>query len=287
LHLSSDGAERRRPPKFGKPSEKRFADEARFIRRWFENPGTTGAVSPSSPFLARAMAAKVDTSLPGPIVELGPGTGPVTQALLRRGVPPERLVLVEFDPNFCRLLERRFPGVHVVHGDAYRLDETLRGVLEEPAAAIVSGLPLLNTPEPRRHMLLAEAFRLMQPTGVFVQFTYGVMSPIPRKTKRGHKMSFEAKSSAPIWLNLPPARIWTYRRSAALPTRPPTSGQIFLMKMREGAERFRGGFKEQTARLGSDFHARATEEAERAPVRIAREHQDVGRSFYDWSGGPS
>ena len=113
-----------------KPLDERLADEARFIRTWFENPVGTGAVSPSGRFLARAMARAVDPANPGPIVELGPGTGPVTDALIARGVAPERLVLVEFDPDFCRLLRQRYPAATVVQGDAYDLAATLDGVLE-------------------------------------------------------------------------------------------------------------------------------------------------------------
>jgi phosphatidylethanolamine/phosphatidyl-N-methylethanolamine N-methyltransferase len=127
-HSDRAGKSARRDRKV--PLDERFADEARFFRTWFENPGVTGAVSPSGRALARTMARYVDPDLPGPIVELGPGTGPVTQALLRRGVSPSRLVLVEYEPKFCKLLERRFPGVRVIEGDAYRLGRTLEGLLD-------------------------------------------------------------------------------------------------------------------------------------------------------------
>ena len=154
------------------------------------------------------MAHAVDPAGTGPVIELGPGTGPITQAMLARGVAPSRLVLVEFDTAFCRLLRKRFPGVQVVQGDAYRLRDSLAGVLEAPAAAVVSSLPLLTKPETGRLALLEDAFALMGPGGVFVQFTYGMTSPIPRRPAD----DFEAEVSAPVWLNLPPARVWVYRR---------------------------------------------------------------------------
>lgn len=188
--------------------EERLADEARFIKTWFDNPVLTGAVSPSGRFLARMMARAVDPDGTGPVVELGPGTGPITQALLRRGVAPERLVLVEFDAAFCRLLRKRFPGVQVVQADAYHLRESLEHVLTEPAAAVVSSLPLLTKPDDQRLALLDDAFSLMAPGGSFVQFTYGMNSPIPRHAAP----DYEADVSAPVWLNLPPARVWVYRR---------------------------------------------------------------------------
>ncbi|NDA46857.1 MAG: hypothetical protein EBY21_06185, partial [Alphaproteobacteria bacterium] len=98
--------------KNGRPFN-RFADEARFLKAWIEKPLLTGAVSPSGRSLAKMMARYVDPALPGLVIELGPGTGPVTQALLQRGIAPERLILIEYDPDFCKLLARRFPRVRV------------------------------------------------------------------------------------------------------------------------------------------------------------------------------
>ena len=106
----------------------------------------------------------------------------MTQSLIETRVAPERLVLVEYDPGFCRMLERRFEGVRVIQGDAYDLPHTLAEFAGQPIAAVVSSLPLLNQPPPRRTKLIADAFALMGPAGVFVQFTYGLQSPIPRES---------------------------------------------------------------------------------------------------------
>ncbi len=227
--------------------QERFADEASFIKTWFENPVATGAVSPSGRFLSRAMARYVNAASVGPVVELGPGTGPVTQALLERGVDPSRLVLVEYDLAFCRLLERRFPGVHVVQGDAYNLSKTLAGVLDSPAAAIVSSLPLLNRPEPDRIALLADAFGLLGPNGVFVQFTYGMVSPMPRRAAQ--TVSFTAEASQPVWLNLPPARVWCYRpASAPLPPKA-NAAQRLVRNIKKHTNRVRDEILETRDRL--------------------------------------
>jgi phosphatidylethanolamine/phosphatidyl-N-methylethanolamine N-methyltransferase len=192
-----------------KPKQKReidLDDEARFLKSWFENPLKTGAVAPSGKELAAKMAAVVDPVIPGPIVELGPGTGPVTQALLARGISPERLYLVEYSADFAKLLRQRFPGVNVIQGDAYNLADTLKPHIDEPISAIVSSLPLLTRPEKERLKLLQTAFNLMLPGSPFVQFTYMNASPVPRFER------FEATVSRRIWKNLPPARVWTYRR---------------------------------------------------------------------------
>lgn len=182
-------------------------DDARFLRSWMERPLITGAVAPSGRALARTMAGYVDPSRPGPVVELGPGTGPVTEALLKRGIAAERLVLVEFNPDFCKLLRQRFPGITVIQGDAYGLGETLRGVIQEPAAGVVSSLPLFTKPLPERMGLLEDAFSLMHAGAPFVQFTYAVVSPLPREGG-----GYSAERSGRVWWNLPPARVWVYRR---------------------------------------------------------------------------
>src|ERR1700733_7601442 len=97
----------------------RLDDEVRFIRSWIERPLSIGAVTPSGRLLARTMASYVDPNSTGPVVELGPGIGPVTEALVKAGVKPSRLVLVEFDPTFCRILRSRYPDATLVQGDAY------------------------------------------------------------------------------------------------------------------------------------------------------------------------
>jgi phosphatidylethanolamine/phosphatidyl-N-methylethanolamine N-methyltransferase len=185
----------------------RIDDEVRFIRSWIEKPLSTGAVMPSGRLLARTMARLVDPAVPGPIVELGPGTGPVTEALVARGVDPARLVLVEFNPVFCRLLRSRYAGATVVQGDAYRLKHLLGSLLREPAAAVVSGLPLFTKPLRTRLRLISDAFGLLQPQAPFIQFTYALVSPIPRTLPGVH-----AHATERIWLNLPPAQVWVYRK---------------------------------------------------------------------------
>jgi phosphatidylethanolamine/phosphatidyl-N-methylethanolamine N-methyltransferase len=182
-------------------------DEVQFIRSWLEKPLATGAVMPSGKVLARTMARYVDPEVAGPVIELGPGTGAVTEALVAHGVDPARLVLVEFNPVFCRMLRARYPEATVVQGDAYGLRRLLGGFLRQPAAAVVSGLPLVTKPFKRRLRLLFDVLNLMLPGAPFIQFTYAVGSPIPRRP-----INVVAEASERIWMNLPPARVWVYRR---------------------------------------------------------------------------
>src|ERR1700683_1252632 len=185
----------------------RLDDEVRFIRSWIERPLSIGAVTPSGKILARVMAGYVDPNSTGPVVELGPGTGPVTEALVRAGVAPARLVLVEFNPSFCRLLQKRYPEATLVQGDAYSMRRLLETLLIQPAAAVVSGLPLVTKPIGQRWRLIRDAFDLMVPGAPFVQFTYSVASPLPKRLG-----GFTAEASKRIWMNIPPARVWVYRK---------------------------------------------------------------------------
>ncbi|HVQ67559.1 MAG TPA: rRNA adenine N-6-methyltransferase family protein [Bradyrhizobium sp.] len=185
----------------------RLDDEVRFLRSWIEKPLHMGAVMPSSKLLARTMAQYVDVDSKGPVIELGPGTGAITNALIEHGVDQKRLVLVEYNPGFCALLRDRYPQAKVVQGDAYALRASLDAVLDAPASAVVSGLPLVTKPMLTRLKLIRDAFVALAPGAPFVQFTYSVAPPIPKSLP-----GVSTEASERIWMNLPPARVWVYRK---------------------------------------------------------------------------
>jgi phosphatidylethanolamine/phosphatidyl-N-methylethanolamine N-methyltransferase len=185
----------------------RLDDEVRFLRSWIEKPLHMGAVMPSSKLLARTMAQYVDVDSKGPVIELGPGTGAITNALIEHGVDQKRLVLVEYNPGFCALLRDRYPQARVVQGDAYALRDSLGDVLDAPASAVVSGLPLVTKPMLTRLKLMRDAFVALAPGAPFVQFTYSVAPPIPKSLP-----GVSTEASERIWMNLPPARVWVYRK---------------------------------------------------------------------------
>lgn len=192
-----------------RPSLKRILqDELHFFRGLLGNPAKTGAISPSGAALARRMAAEVDPRNDLPVLELGPGTGVVTRALLERGVKPEKLVAIEYNPVFCRLIADRMPGVTVLEGDAYDLAATLPGRFAGPFSAVVSSLPLLTRPPEVRIALLEAAFDRMAPGQPFIQFSYSLFAPVePIPGRLG------VERSRWVFKNLPPARVWTYRRT--------------------------------------------------------------------------
>ena len=184
----------------------KVADEVRFLRNWVERPLTTGAVAPSGPALTRLMASYVEAERDGPIVELGPGTGVVTEALIARGIPQERLVLVEFNPDFVKLLRQRYPRVKVIQGDAYNLFETLGRPERGSLATVISGLPLFTKPLPQRRTLIHDCLRMLDPGAPFIQFSYALVPAIPEE--RG---AVRVNRSPWVVRNVPPARVWLFR----------------------------------------------------------------------------
>jgi phosphatidylethanolamine/phosphatidyl-N-methylethanolamine N-methyltransferase len=180
------------------------AEHLHFLKGLLARPKNVGAIAPSSPRLARAIAREIDPKVEGPVLELGPGTGVVTEALIERGIAPERITAIEYDADFAKMVADRFPTVNVVRGDAFDLARTLGS--GEPFAAIVSGLPLLNHPVERRHALIEGALARLKPGAPYVQFSYGTKPPIPAPA------GATVKRAALVLMNLPPARVWVYRR---------------------------------------------------------------------------
>ncbi|MBN9672768.1 class I SAM-dependent methyltransferase [Roseibium aggregatum] len=194
----------------------RVLEEVKFIRSWAQHPLRTGAITPSGPELAAKMASFVTPQPHSRVVELGPGTGVVTKALLDRGFSHPQLNLIEYSAEFCDLLSLRYPGLPVLQGDAYALRASLAqpggffGGDVEPRHSldgIVSSLPLLTRPEPVRKALLDDALDLLKPGAPFIQFSYGLTAPVKPNSR-----AVSVFSSDWVWKNLPPARVWVYRK---------------------------------------------------------------------------
>lgn len=185
---------------------RRVRQDTRFLKNLLDSPLKTGAIVPSGNELASAMASFVPLDTDLPILEIGPGTGAVTRALLNHGVRPEKLVAIEYSADFCLLLRDQFPAINIINGDGFNVQKTLCGHFEtQPRfAAVVSSLPLLNSPKDKRQALLAEILELLD-GNPFIQFSYGLRAPVA--APRG--VSVEKTS----WIarNIPPARVFVYR----------------------------------------------------------------------------
>ncbi len=182
-----------------------------FLRAWLRDPRQIGAVAPSGPALARLITSRID-HLDGPVIELGPGTGVFTRALLKRGVPQHRLALIEADPEFAGKLSRRYPGLRVLRMDAAQLGQT--GQLfddENGASAVVSGLPMLSLAPEQVKAIVHGAFdRQLRHDGVFYQFTYGLRCPL--RPALLDQLGLEAHLIGRTWRNLPPASVFRISR---------------------------------------------------------------------------
>ncbi|KAF0100215.1 MAG: type 12 methyltransferase [Rhodospirillaceae bacterium] len=190
------------------------AGTALFLKRWLRRPFAVGAVVPSGRLLAEAMARTTFAEMKGReghVIELGAGTGEVTKALLAAGIPPERLALVERDPELASFLRRHFAGPRIVEGDAARLSKILAEQGIGSVSAVVSSLPLLSLPADVVRGIVEGVFDALPRGGALVQFTYGPAQPVPRSLSQALRLV--GTRGPRIWRNIPPAVVWTFRRS--------------------------------------------------------------------------
>lgn len=177
-----------------------------FLRELVARPKAVGALCASSPRLAACMAAQVDPAIEGLVVELGGGTGVITQALLARGVAPGRLVVVERSERLAAHLRRRFPAVRVLQGDAAELPALLAAIdgnRRLPRVGhIVSGLPLLSIPPSSRQRIVSAGAAVLAPGARLLQFTYALAGSSPWQ-----QAGLVRQHSERVLINLPPARV--------------------------------------------------------------------------------
>jgi phosphatidylethanolamine/phosphatidyl-N-methylethanolamine N-methyltransferase len=186
-----------------------ISDSTLFLREWLANPQRTGAVAPSSPKLAAAMARWLPRDPESFVLELGPGTGAVTAALLKRGLREDRLIAIENNPALAKHLRKRFPRAHIITGDAWQLDELLRDCPQhvKSVGAVISSLPLLNFPQAEAEALAAKIRDVLEPRGRWVQYSYHIV----KNRSRGAE-DFRLVASKIVWWNLPPARVHVFQK---------------------------------------------------------------------------
>ncbi len=188
----------------------KFDDELRFFKGWIDKPKAVGSIVPTSSVTARRMASVVDPGSGLPVLEVGPGTGVITRAILARGIKPENLYAVEYSEDFVRHLEDHYPGVNVIQGDAFDLDKTLGDKRGLRFDSVISGVPLLNFPVAQRIAYLEDLLNRIPVGRPVVQLTYGPLSPIP--AGRGN---YTVKHFDFVIRNIPPTQLWIYRRPAS------------------------------------------------------------------------
>ena len=185
-----------------------LSDSTVFLREWLVNPQRTGAVAPSSPQLGAAMARWLPRNPESYVLELGPGTGAVTDALLKYGLREDRLLAIEKNPTLAKILRKRFLQAQIITGDAWDLDKLVAELPRpiESVGAVISSLPLLNFPKEEADSLARKIRAILEPRGRWVQYSYQIV----KDRSRGGD-DFKLLASKVVWFNLPPARVSVYQ----------------------------------------------------------------------------
>ncbi len=179
-------------------------DASVFFALWVQKPLRIAAANPSSQRLADAMAAQVDLSRPGPVLELGAGTGSLTRGLIRAGCPPERIIALEREPSLAAILRRNFPAILVVESDATRIGEH-PAICGRQLCAVVSSLPIKRFSARKQYDVVRPCLDRLGSGGRFIQLTNAFRSPLAMEP-----LGVTGREVGRVWLNLPPAQIWCY-----------------------------------------------------------------------------
>ncbi|MER8952587.1 class I SAM-dependent methyltransferase [Mesorhizobium sp. M0833] len=196
-----------RSPGLRKTLAEKFDDELKFFKGWIDKPKAVGSIVPTSSVTARKMASIVNPKSGLPVLEVGPGTGVITRAILAQGIKPENLYAVEYSTDFVRHLRQLYPGVNVIEGDAFNLDATLGDKRDLIFDSVISGVPLLNFPVAQRIAYVESLLDRIPAGRPIVQLTYGPLSPIP--PGRG---DYTVEHFHFVIRNIPPTQLWIYRR---------------------------------------------------------------------------
>ena len=182
---------------------------AMFLAEALNRPRQVGAIAPSSPRLAAAMARWIPNDPEAYVLELGPGTGAVTEAMLKAGLRQDRLVAIEKSTKLTEHLRQKYPQANIIAGDALELDAQMlqQHGCTAPVAAVFSSLPMLNFPPETERRLAERIHSILKPGGRLVQYTYH----LSRERDTGLDLFREVATDV-IWLNLPPAQVTVHQR---------------------------------------------------------------------------
>lgn len=178
-----------------------------FLKAWLRQPKSVGSVWPTSAPMARKMAGVIDLSSGLPVLEVGPGTGTITKAILDTGLPHDRLWALEYSHEFAARLKAKYPLARVVEGDAFELARSLGAARPKLFDSAISGLPLLNFPVATRVSFVEQVLDLLPPGRPLIQFSYGPKSPVPPGLGR-----YKVKRLGMVLRNIPPAQLWVFSR---------------------------------------------------------------------------
>jgi len=177
-----------------------------FIRSLPRNPLAVGALVPSSPQLSRLIASHVGCGS-SHVLEVGAGTGSITDALLSGGLPANRLLVIERDPSLVAHLRKRFPNIRIHCGDAEHAGAILGEEGISQVQTLISSLPIRNLKGDDRIAIVRGMMKALAVDGQLIQFTYAANCPFPTA-----RLGLHAERLGRVWMNLPPAVVWRFTR---------------------------------------------------------------------------
>ncbi len=189
---------------------RRAADTMRFLRHFMSNPLRTGAIVPSSRGLARLMTNNMKLERAKLVVDVGAGTGAFTAEVLRKIRPGAKVIAIEINPHFARVIKRRYPRVHLISDSVEHLPRHLKRAGHRYADAVLCSLPWTHFPYPLQRRLLDAIVDSLKPGGRFTSFAYihSAWWPSARRFRRLLKLRFRrVTNSGTAWLNIPPALV--------------------------------------------------------------------------------
>jgi len=178
-----------------------------FFRRALAHPLQLATPLPSSAALGRLVARHIPDLARGHVIEVGGGTGVITSELLNAGLSPERLIVVELDPELASYLRRKFPGVRVLAADASRLSELLPTSWRGEIGTVINGVPMTVLSLAAQRKLIDAMLAALGPKGRYLQYTYSLFSPLPAR-----RLGLTGRRLGITFGNFPPASLWTFAR---------------------------------------------------------------------------
>lgn len=186
-----------------------------FLKRFLANPGLIGAILPSSPALCREIISHINIESSEAVIELGPGTGVITDEILSRINHQAKFVAVELDNKMYKTLRRNRPALNIVNDSAENLPEIMKNAEIKHLNTIISGLPWAAFPEKLQLGILNAIVNSLCDGGYFTTFAYlqGLLLPAGQRFKKLLRKSFkEVTVSRVIWTNIPPAIVYRCKK---------------------------------------------------------------------------
>ncbi|OGQ37311.1 MAG: hypothetical protein A3F16_04480 [Deltaproteobacteria bacterium RIFCSPHIGHO2_12_FULL_43_9] len=186
-----------------------------FLKHFFRNPLSTGAITPSSRTLGRKMGELIEPERVKIVAEFGPGTGAITPFILKRLKPDSRFFAVERNKEFYEIFRSKYKNLTIFHDSIEQLSPILKKLNIDKIETIVSSLPWASFSDQLQEHFLRLIHKILIPGGTFLTFAYihGTILPSGRNLRSLLDKTFSSVEVSPIiWRNIPPAIIYKCKK---------------------------------------------------------------------------